>query len=185
MADPGFLRGCQPKEGANLLFGIIFAESCMKMTKIGPEGGGGGRSTQWRIQDFAQGGAPTPKIAIIFQIFAKNCMKMKEFGPLGGASLAPPLDPPMVRVSHAPLDPSLVSCLFTAHQEKHNSPMVSYPTPLQFHISSGSFRQRSCQSIGLRAHQRTIEEITQFIKAICKYCVCTSIPLTCSCLLQR
>ena len=46
---------------------------------------------QWRIQDFPQGGAPTPKIAIIFQIFAENCMKMKEFGPPGGhASLVPP-----------------------------------------------------------------------------------------------
>ena len=41
---------------------------------------------------FSPGGAPTPKIAIIFQIFAENCMKMKEFGPPGGrASLAPPL----------------------------------------------------------------------------------------------
>ena len=40
---------------------------------------------QWQIQDFPQGGAPTPKIAIIFQIFAENCMKMKEFGPPGGA----------------------------------------------------------------------------------------------------
>ena len=40
---------------------------------------------QWRIQDFPQGGAPTPKSAIIFQFFAENCMKMKEFGPLGGA----------------------------------------------------------------------------------------------------
>ena len=40
---------------------------------------------QWRIQDFPQGGAPTPKIVIIFQIFAENCMKMKEFGPPGGA----------------------------------------------------------------------------------------------------
>ena len=39
---------------------------------------------------FSPGGAPTPKIAIIFQIFAENCMKMKEFGPPGGrASLAP------------------------------------------------------------------------------------------------
>ena len=48
---------------------------------------------QWRIQDFPQGGAPTPKSAIIFQFFAENCMKMKEFGPPGGgrASLAPPL----------------------------------------------------------------------------------------------
>ena len=39
---------------------------------------------------FFPGGAPTPKIAIIFQIFAENCMKMKEFGPGGRASLAPP-----------------------------------------------------------------------------------------------
>ena len=41
--------------------------------------------SQWRIQDFPQRGAPTSKIAIIFQIFAENCMKMKEFGPPGGA----------------------------------------------------------------------------------------------------
>ena len=47
---------------------------------------------QWRIQDFPQGGAPTPKIDIIFQFFAENCMKMKEFGPPGGARVpgAPP-----------------------------------------------------------------------------------------------
>ena len=44
---------------------------------------------QWRIQDFPQGGAPTPKIAIIFHIFAKNCMKMKEFGPGGGRPWRP------------------------------------------------------------------------------------------------
>ena len=42
-------------------------------------------------------GAPTPKMGLFFQLFAENCMKMKEFGPPGGrASLAPPLDPPMV-----------------------------------------------------------------------------------------
>ena len=50
---------------------------------------------QWRIQDFPQGGAPTPKIAIIFQIFAENCMKMKEFGPPGGG--ARPWRPPWIR----------------------------------------------------------------------------------------
>ena len=52
---------------------------------------------QWRIQDFPQGGAPTPKSAIIFQFFAENCMKMKEFGPPGGGARPwrPPLDPPM------------------------------------------------------------------------------------------
>ena len=57
------------------------------------------RSGQWRIQDFPQGGAPTTKIAIIFQIFAKNCMKMKEFRPPGGGGARPwrpPLDPPML-----------------------------------------------------------------------------------------
>ena len=48
---------------------------------------------------FSPGGAPTPKIAIIFHIFTENCMKMKEFGPPGGARpWRPPLDPPMVWV---------------------------------------------------------------------------------------
>ena len=58
-------------------------------------------SLQWRIQDFPQGGALTPKIAIIFQIFAENCMKVKEFGaPGGGASpWYPPLDLPMFYLS--------------------------------------------------------------------------------------
>ena len=39
-----------------------------------------------------------PKVLLFFNIFAENCMKMKEFGPPGGggASLAPPLDPPML-----------------------------------------------------------------------------------------
>ena len=41
------------------------------------------------------GGAPTPKIAIIFHIFAENCMKMKEFGPPGGG--ARPWRPPWIR----------------------------------------------------------------------------------------
>ena len=57
---------------------------------------------QWRIQDFPQGGAPTPKSAIIFQFFAENCMKMKEFGPPGGGARPwrPPLDPPMIWATH-------------------------------------------------------------------------------------
>ena len=45
---------------------------------------------------FSPRGAPTSKIAIVFQIFAENCMKMEEFRPPEGrASLALPLDPPM------------------------------------------------------------------------------------------
>ena len=45
---------------------------------------------------FPGGGAPTPKIAIIFHIFAENCMKMKEFGPPGGGG-ARPWRPPWIR----------------------------------------------------------------------------------------
>ena len=42
---------------------------------------------------FPSGGAPTLKIAMIFQSFAENCMKMKELGPPGGrrTSLVPAL----------------------------------------------------------------------------------------------
>ena len=55
---------------------------------------------QWRIQDFPEEGALTPKGGrqpIIWPIFAKNCMKMKKFW-AGGARVprAPPLDPPLV-----------------------------------------------------------------------------------------
>ena len=46
-------------------------------------------TSQWPIQDFPQGGAPTLKSAIIFQFFAKNCMKMKEFGPPGRGGARP------------------------------------------------------------------------------------------------
>ena len=42
------------------------------------------------------GGAPTPKIAIIFHIFTENCMKMKEFGPPGGGARVPGA-PPWIR----------------------------------------------------------------------------------------
>ena len=49
---------------------------------------------QWRIQDFPEGGAQTPKSAIIF--FAKNYMKMKEFGPRGVCVPCAPLDPSML-----------------------------------------------------------------------------------------
>ena len=54
--------------------------------------------SQWRIQYFPQGGggAPTSKIAIMFQIFAENCMKMKEFGPSGGGGGVPGA-PPWIR----------------------------------------------------------------------------------------
>ena len=53
---------------------------------------------QWRIQDFPEVGAPTLGAGRQHKIlpnFPINCMKLKEFGPLR-ASLASPLDPPMV-----------------------------------------------------------------------------------------
>ena len=47
---------------------------------------------QWRIQDFPQGSAPTPKSAISFQFVPRKLYEMKEFEPGGGhASLASPL----------------------------------------------------------------------------------------------
>ena len=57
------------------------------MSKFDPKSPKGSVPNQWQIQDFPQGGAPTSKIAIIFQIFAENCMKMKEFGPWGEACI--------------------------------------------------------------------------------------------------
>ena len=54
---------------------------------------------QWRIQDFPEEGALTPKGGrqpVIWPIFPENCMRMKKFWAGGGrASLAPPLDPPL------------------------------------------------------------------------------------------
>ena len=48
---------------------------------------------QWRIQDFPEGDAPTPKVVVLSYYFAifftENCMKMKEFGPPGGFPGAP------------------------------------------------------------------------------------------------
>ena len=67
---------------------------------------------QWRIQDSPQGGAPTPKIAIIFQIFAENCMKMKEFGPGGGPRpWRPALDPPMLTIINNVINRFVTSCI--------------------------------------------------------------------------
>ena len=67
---------------------------------------------QWRIQDFSEGGAPTPNLGLFCNFFAENCMKIKEFGPPGGhASLVPPLDPPMLKL---PMD-----CPFEDNNLRH------------------------------------------------------------------
>ena len=52
---------------------------------------------QWRIQDFPEEGAPSPKVGLFCKLFAENCMKMKEFGPGEGVHVTgAPLDPPMI-----------------------------------------------------------------------------------------
>ena len=77
---------------------FIFQDICTL-----PEGDAWHRASgvhvQWRIHDFAQGDAPTPKIAIIFKLFAENCMKMD---PQGRAHpWRPPFDPPMMYLHNA------------------------------------------------------------------------------------
>ena len=58
-------------------------------------------STQWRIQDFPQGVAPTPKSAIIFQFCSQKLHENERiWTPRGGACpWSPPLDPPMLNIS--------------------------------------------------------------------------------------
>ena len=55
--------------------------------------------TQWWMQDFPEEGAPTPKVGTptyhLAKNFPKTAWKWKNLDP-GSASLAPPLDPPMV-----------------------------------------------------------------------------------------
>ena len=52
---------------------------------------------QWRIQDFPQGGAPTPKSAIIFQFYPRKLHENERIWTPGGGARPwrPPLDPPM------------------------------------------------------------------------------------------
>ena len=53
---------------------------------------------KWRIQDFPEEGALTPKGGrqpIIWLTFPENCMKMKKFWARGEGA-APPLDPPLI-----------------------------------------------------------------------------------------
>ena len=40
---------------------------------------------QWRIQDFPEGAAPTPKSAIIFQIFCRKLHENERIWTRGGA----------------------------------------------------------------------------------------------------
>ena len=55
---------------------------------------------QWRIQDFPEEGAPTPRGGGATYDFAKFSQKLHEIERIwtatGGASLTPPLDPPQL-----------------------------------------------------------------------------------------
>ena len=64
------------------------------MIKFDSDGDGEGYDTckrQWRIQDFPEGGAPTPKSAIILHIFCRKLHENERIWTPGGARvLAPP-----------------------------------------------------------------------------------------------
>ena len=47
---------------------------------------------------FFRGGVPTPKSAIIFQFFCRKLHENERIWTRGCASLAPPLDPPMMSI---------------------------------------------------------------------------------------
>ena len=53
--------------------------------------------SQWRIQDFPEGGREPSRGGVNTPNFPENCMKSKEFGRPGGGvrPSRPPLDPPM------------------------------------------------------------------------------------------
>ena len=56
-------------------------------------------TNQWRFQDFPDEGAPTPRGVVPTYDFAKFSQKLHEIERIwapGGASLAPPLDPPLL-----------------------------------------------------------------------------------------
>ena len=83
-ADPGnwVWGGIDPLRGVDIL---------MILPAFRKNSGG----SQWRIQDFPEEGAPTPRGGrqpMILSNFAENCMKMKKFWPPGGARVpcAPP-----------------------------------------------------------------------------------------------
>ena len=68
---------------------------------------------QWRIQDFPQGGAPTPKSAIIFQFFPRKLHENERIWTPGGRPWRPPLDPPMEGFLHAYKCYEIYSVLFS------------------------------------------------------------------------
>ena len=57
------------------------------------------KTSQWQIQDFPEEGAPTPRGAPTynFAIFSQKLHEIERiWAPGGRASLAPPLDPPLL-----------------------------------------------------------------------------------------
>ena len=70
------------------------------------------RSKQWRIQDFPEGGAPTPKSAIIFQFFSRKLHENERIWTPRGARPWRPLDPLMQRChSQNEITNVLATCL--------------------------------------------------------------------------
>ena len=77
--------------------------------------------SQWRIQDFPEGGREPSRGGVNTPNFPENCMKSKEFGRPGGGACVPhaPLDPPMFLMMI-----SKYKCvLITSSAKFHNSNM--------------------------------------------------------------
>ena len=86
-------RGDQPKECQSYILSNFWKAHEM-FKKTGSVVSGGSRISPRRGRQLPGGGHQHK----ILPYFPKNCMKLKEFGPPGGrASLAPPLDPPLIK----------------------------------------------------------------------------------------
>ena len=93
----GYTIRCQCKWLDRLIFGwwvhVLFAQNSAVQNRVRTEKT---VSFQWRIQDFSQEGAPTPKVGVLTYFFGWKLHENERiWTPGGGASLAPPLDPPL------------------------------------------------------------------------------------------
>ena len=107
---------------------------------------------QWRIQDFPEVGALTPKHLLFCKLFAKNCMKMKIFTTVGVP--CGPVDPPMTGKIYTTNDsriylgqtPQNLKLNFFLPKFSETSTTLSLPTRTDLRYASTSLVCRLPQS---------------------------------------